>query len=242
MEAVIARQRHDAVVLDLDGVLTDTASVHEAAWRALLDAFLAERPAAQREDHSPFTHRDYLEHVDGRPRADGLRAFLASRGVEAGDDAVAALAAAKDDRFRERLDREGVLAFPGSVDLLGRLRRAGLRLAVVSASRNAEAVLAAAGLAGAFDVRVDGVTADDLGLPGKPDPAAFCEAARRLGVDPGRAVVVEDAEAGVEAGRRGGFALVVGVDRSGDGALAEHGADVVVSDLAQVRVEDGGPR
>lgn len=236
MEAVIDRHRHDVVVLDLDGVVTDTARVHEAAWRQLLDDFLAGRPAAGSEDHSPFTHADYLAHVDGRPRVDGLRAFLAARRIRLGDDEVAALAAAKDACFRMRLKRDGVRTFAGSLDLLNRLRRAGLRLAVVSASRNAADVLAAAGLADAFDARVDGVTADELGLPGKPHPAVFWEAARRLGVEAARAVVVEDAEAGVEAGRRGGFGLVIGVGRTGPGALATRGADVVVSDLAEVRV------
>jgi beta-phosphoglucomutase family hydrolase len=242
VEAVVDRQRHDAVVLDLDGVVTDTASVHEAAWRQLFDAFLAARPDAPGEDHSPFTHHDYLTHVDGRPRVDGARTFLAARGVRLEPDELAALAAAKDRCFRRHLEREGVRVFPGSVDLLARLRRAGLRLAVVSASRNAAAVLAAANLTDVFDTRVDGVTAEELHLSGKPDQAVFLEAARRLGVEAARAVVVEDAEAGVEAGRRGRFGLVVGVDRSGVGALSEHGADVVVGDLAQVRVADGAPR
>jgi HAD superfamily hydrolase (TIGR01509 family) len=246
----IPLDRLDAVIFDTDGVLTDTASVHAAAWKRLFDEYLERRAARLGEPFHPFTDADYLRHVDGRPRYDGVAAFLASRGVALppGDPAdppgletVRGLGNAKDRLFVAHLREHGARAFGGSADLVGRLRAAGARTAVLSASRNMLAVLASAGLRDLFDADIDGVEAARLGLPGKPDPALFLEAARRLGVAPGRAAVVEDALAGVEAGRRGGFGLVIGVDRAGQAAaLAEWGAQVVVDDLRQLVVE-GGP-
>jgi trehalose-phosphatase len=243
---VISPVRHRAVIFDLDGVVTDTASVHAAAWRRLFDEFLAGRPNAAGEDHRPFTDEDYLAHVDGRSRFDGVSTLLRSRGVylPAGnpDDPPErltrhGLANRKDGYFQQSLATGGVRVFPDTVALIRQLRRHAIPLAVVSASRNAGAVLGATGLTDLFQVRVDGVLADRLGLPGKPDPALFLEAARRLGVPPGNAVVVEDARAGVLAGHRGGFGLVIGVARTGDSAaLQAAGADVVVSDLAEVTV------
>jgi alpha,alpha-trehalase len=240
----------DAVLFDLDGVVTDTASVHAAAWTRLFDDYLAHRSARPGEDLRPFTPEDYLRHVDGMPRADGVRRFLASRGIELpngepgdGPDAETAngLGNRKDRLFAERLAADGVEAFDSTVELVLALRAAGFGVAVFSASRNCRAVLEAAGLGDLFPVRVDGVVAAELGLPGKPDPAVLLEAANRLGADPARTAVVEDAEAGVEAGRRGSFALVIGVDRGGDRErLAASGADVVVADLAEVEVAPAG--
>jgi trehalose-phosphatase len=246
MTATIDLADHDAAIFDLDGVVTDTASVHEAAWTLLFDEFLAGRPDRAGEDHAPFTHEDYLRHVDGKRRLDGIAAFLASRGIhlptggpDDPEDAATlhALAERKDGAFRQRLARDGVDAFGSTVALVRRLQGEGLGTAVFSASRNCAAVLEAAGLGDLFPVRVDGVVAAELDLPGKPDPATLLEATRRLGALPARTVVVEDAQAGVEAGRRGGFGLVIGIDRSGGtGDLATHGADVVVGDLAEVEV------
>jgi alpha,alpha-trehalase len=243
----LSLDRLEAVVFDTDGVLTDTASVHAAAWKRLFDEYLTRRAARHREPFRAFTEADYLRSVDGRPRYDGVAGFLASRGIELpwGDPAdppdretVCGLGNAKDRFFVAHLRDHGAHAFPTSVELVRRLRAAGRRTAAVSASRNMVAVLESAGLRGLFDVEVDGVEADRLGLAGKPDPALFLEAARRLGVAPAQAAVVEDALAGVEAGRRGRFRVVVGVDRGGQAAaLAEHGADLVVADLGELTLD-----
>jgi trehalose 6-phosphate phosphatase len=242
--------RLEAVVFDTDGVLTDTASAHGAAWKRLFDEYLKLRATRLGEPFRPFTEVDYLRHVDGRARYDGVAGFLASRGIELpwGDptdppdrETVCGLGNAKDRYFVTHLRDHGAKAFPTSVAFVRRLRESGLRTAVVSASRNMVAVLESAGLRDLFDAEVDGVEAERLGLAGKPDPALFLQAARRLGVAPARAAVVEDALAGVEAGRRGRFAVVVGVDRGGQAAaLAEGGADVVVADLGELALE-GAP-
>jgi HAD superfamily hydrolase (TIGR01509 family) len=216
----LSREGFDAVIFDLDGVITDTASVHAMAWGRMFDRFLAERPAREGEDHRPFSDEDYYLYVDGKPRYDGVESFLGSRGI--------------------RL-RRGNAGYPSSIELLHRLRASGWRTAIISASRNCVEVLEAAAVAGLFDVKVDGVDAEELGLSGKPDPAVFLEAATRLGVEPSRCAVVEDALAGVEAGRRGRFGLVIGVDRGGHAeALREQGADVVVGDLGQVLIPERG--
>jgi beta-phosphoglucomutase family hydrolase len=239
------RQPYEAVIFDMDGVVTDTASVHAAAWKRLFDGFLASRDVASGAPIVPFdADADYRRYVDGRSREDGVATFLAARGIELppggpadppSSESVAALARRKNRLFEEAIAGEGVRAFPSTVALLTRLRRGGVLTAVVSASRNASAVLAAAGVDGLFDVRVDGDEAARLGLPGKPDPALFLEAARRLGVAPARAAVVEDAAAGVEAARRGGFGLIVGVNRTGHRAdLVDAGASVVVGDLGEL--------
>ncbi|HYJ68823.1 MAG TPA: HAD-IA family hydrolase [Nocardioidaceae bacterium] len=237
---------YDAIVLDLDGVITDTAATHEAAWRRLFDSVLAQRPPREGEDHRPFTRADYLAYVDGKARYDGAHDFLVSRGVEipwgaATDppqrETVCGLANRKDGYFVRLLATRGPHVFDSTVRLVTDLRRLGLGVAVVSASRHCRTVLAAAGLSALFPVRVDGVDADRLGLPGKPDPAIFLEAARRLNADPRRMILVEDAEAGVTAGARGGFGVVIGVDRFGAGdRLRACGADVVVSDLGEVQL------
>lgn len=251
MPVHLVPERHRAVVFDLDGVVTDTASVHADAWKQLFDDYLARRRSSPDEDHTAFGRDDYLRFVDGRPRYDGVDAFLRSRGVvlpwgnpadPPGHESVCGLGNLKNRYFRERLARHGVQVFEDGVGLVRRAQAHGLGTAVISASRNCRHVLEAAGLGDLFAVRVDGDVAAELGLPGKPDPAVLLEAVRRLGVDAGRAVVVEDAQAGVEAGRRGGFALVIGVARTGDDdALRSHGAHVVVENLGEVRVGADGP-
>ncbi len=234
-----------AVIFDLDGVVTRTARVHAAAWKELFDAYLERRLG---DDAEPFTDHDYREYVDGKPRYDGVADFLASRGIELerGDpsdssdaDTVCGLGNRKNGIFRRRLEEDGVEVFDTTVSLIRRLRARGVGTAVVSSSKNCALVLETAGLADLFDERVDGVTSEELGLDGKPAPDIFVEAARRLGVDPGDAAVVEDAEAGVAAGRAGGFGLVIGVDRADHaGDLRESGADIVVRDLEEIDDDD----
>lgn len=237
---------HDAVLFDLDGVITDTAALHEAAWKQLFDGYLATREPAEAENHAPFTSDDYRHHIDGKPRYDGVRDFLAARGItlpqgspadSGGIATVCGLGNRKQDLFAARI-AVGVPVFASTVALIKRLIDTGIRVGVFSASRNCATVLASAGIDGLFAARVDGVLAGELGLAGKPDPAMLLETARRLGVRPGRAVVVEDSEVGVRAGRDGGFCLVIGVDRAGDRAarLLECGADTVLGDLAEVGV------
>lgn len=227
-----------ACLFDLDGVLTDTASVHTRAWKAMFDEFLL--PGG----HAPFTDADYRAHVDGRPRLDGIRAFLASRGIDLPDGApddqpgtptVHGLANRKNDLFHEQMRRDGVTVFPGTRPYLRAVSDAGLAVAVVSASANTRDVLEAAGLTEFVDCRVDGVTIRTEGLAGKPAPDSFLRAAELLAVKPAQAAVFEDALAGVQAGRAGGFGIVVGVDRIGDPeSLRRNGADVVVSDLGDL--------
>ena len=237
---------HDAVLFDLDGVVTDTASLHAAAWAEMFDGYLSRRSQADTENHDPFTPADYRHFIDGKPRYDGVRDFLASRGISLpwgsptdgpGDDTVCGLGNEKQRLYLAKI-ADGVPIFESTVALVRRLDELGVGTAVYSASRNCATVLEAAGLRGFFAVRVDGVVADELGLPGKPDPAVLLETAGRLGARPGRCVIVEDAEAGVAAGRAGGFGLVIGVDRTGEAreALLASGADAVIGDLADVTV------
>ena len=243
----IDRRDFDAAIFDLDGVLTDTACVHAAAWKAVFDAFLQRRAEWQGMSFQPFDiAADYLAYVDGRPRYDGVRSFLAARGMQLPEgsehdpedaDTVRALGERKAHLFRQAL-QQGIDPSSGAQALLRKLRQAGIRIAVGSSSKNCAAILRAAGLEHHIDARVDGLDAEELGLPGKPDPALFLEAARRLGVQPSRAILFEDALAGVEAGRQGGFRRVVGVDRGRQSAaLRQHGADVVIQSLLQVQVE-----
>ncbi|WP_338900100.1 HAD-IA family hydrolase [Streptomyces sp. TG1A-60] len=235
-----------AVVFDTDGVITDSARVHAAAWKTAFDAFLREHPPADPGRRRPFdTRDDYLRYVDGRSRPDGAAAFLSSRGFDPSAETVRAVAADKERLFTERLRQHGVDAYPGTVRLVHVLRRAGVPLAAASASRHAGELLTRAGVRVLFQVLVDGGEAARLALPGKPRPDLFLEAVRRLGVRAEGAAVVEDALAGVEAGRSGGFALVVGVDRTGGpdtgDALRRHGADIVVRDLGEL-VGGGAPK
>jgi len=234
-----------ACLFDLDGVLTQTALVHAAAWKKMFDEFLRERAAATGTPFVPFDPRaDYDEHVDGKPRYDGVRSFLASRGIvlpegspsdPPGAATVRALGDRKNELVQELLERDGVKVYEGSVRYVRAARDAGLHRAVVSASANTRRVLAAAGIADLFEVCVDAVVAERERLRGKPAPDTFLAAARALGVTPAEAAVFEDALAGVAAGRAGDFGFVVGVDRVGQAeALRARGADVVVSDLSEL--------
>jgi beta-phosphoglucomutase family hydrolase len=227
-----------ACLFDLDGVLTRTASVHRAAWREVFDAIMA------LNGQPPFTDEDYLRFVDGKPRRDGVRDFLASRGIDREEgspddspdaDTVAGIGNRKNVLLLKRLDEQGVEVYPGSVTYLQAVHDAGIRTAVVTSSANGAQVIRAAGIEHLVEHRVDGVVARQKSLPGKPAPDTFVEAARSLGVEPGAAAVFEDAQAGVIAGRAGGFGFVVGVDRSDQADdLRKSGADVVVEDLAEL--------
>jgi beta-phosphoglucomutase family hydrolase len=237
-----------ACLFDLDGVLTRTAEVHAAAWKEMFDAFLQEWSAQHNERFRPFEiATDYTAYVDGKLRPDGVRSFLASRGIvlpEGSPDdppsaqTVHGLGARKNALVLELIETRGVEVYPGSVRFVEVTRDAGLRRAVVSASRNCQRVLAAAGIEHLFEVRIDGVIAGERGLPGKPAPDTFLAAAAELGVTPQQCAVFEDAVAGVAAGRAGKFGWVVGVDRIGHAdALLRNGADVVVSDLSELLEE-----
>lgn len=231
--------RYGAALFDLDGVLTPTAEIHMRAWSEMFNDFLAARGSRE-----PYTDADYYLYVDGRPRYEGVSYFLASRGIELPPGAptdppealtVAGLGNRKNAVFRAVLARDGVAPYPGSLRLVDHLRTHGVKLGVVSSSQNAPAVLAAAGMAGEFEVVVDGAMAAAKGLAGKPDPATFLHAAALMGVPHFLCVVVEDALSGVTAARRGEFGLVVGVDRGvGRQALLAAGADLVVDDLAEL--------
>lgn len=237
---IVDWSRFDAVLFDLDGVLTPTADVHERAWTTMFNEFLTSRG----DGDEPFTAADYHAYVDGRPRFDGVRTFLQSRHIDVpdgseddppGQGTVGALGNRKNEVFNELLANEGIAPYPGSLRLLDQLQSTGKQTAVVSSSRNAKPVLAAAGLSSRFTVVVDGVVAADEHLAGKPAPDTFLAAARQLGVAKDRAVVFEDARSGVAAGRAGAFGLVVGVNRgAGEQALLDSGADLVVDDLAEL--------
>ncbi|WP_346776963.1 beta-phosphoglucomutase family hydrolase [Streptomyces sp. HNM0575] len=234
-----------ACLFDLDGVITKTAVVHKAAWKETFDDFLRGRDG---EGFRPFGDDDYDRYVDGRPRADGVRAFLDSRGIrlpEGGEDdppdrlSVHGLGNRKNELLLEKIRKEGVEAYPASVRYVRAVRDAGLRTAVVSSSRNCRDVLASVGIEELFDVRIDGVVAAERSLPGKPAPDTFLAAARDLGVDAAASAVFEDALAGMDAGRSGHFGYVVGVDRVGQAReLREHGADTVVTDLEELLLPD----
>ena len=220
-----------ACLFDLDGVLTQTATVHARAWKQMFDEYLRERP----EPFRAFTQDDYDRHVDGLPREDGVRGFLRSRGIEASDAEVHALGQRKNDLVQALIAQDGVEVYDGSVAYVRAARDAGLHCAVVSSSANTRQVLEAAAILDLFEAIVDGHDVRDHGLKGKPAPDTFLEGARRLGARPAQAAVYEDALAGVEAGRAGHFGLVIGVDRVGQRtALQEHGADVVVDDLSEL--------
>ena len=230
---------YDAALFDLDGVITPTADVHMRAWAKMFSDFLVERGI-----DDPYTADDYYRYVDGKPRYEGVRSFLASRGIELPDgdpgdppssESVAGLGNRKNVDFATILETEGVDPYPGSVVLVESLLKRGTKMAIVSSSRNAPAVLKAAGMAVYFPVVVDGKVAAERALAGKPKPDTFLDAAEQLGVPKERAVVFEDALSGVEAGRAGDFGLVVGVNRGvGAELLRKHGADVVVDDLEEL--------
>jgi beta-phosphoglucomutase family hydrolase len=234
-----------ACLFDLDGVLTQTAKVHAAAWKQMFDDYLRERAERTGRPFMPFDEvADYDEYVDGKPRYDGVRSFLASRGIELpegspsdppGTETVRGLGDRKNELVLKLIHDQGVQPYEGSVRYVRAVRDAGLARGVVSSSANCRDVLEAAGIADLFDQVVDGVVAEREHLKGKPAPDTYLAGARALGVEPRRAAVFEDALAGVTAGRSGGFGFVVAVDRTGQaGALREHGADVVVADLAEL--------
>jgi beta-phosphoglucomutase family hydrolase len=234
-----------ACLFDLDGVLTDTASVHAAAWKQMFDDYLRARAEREGSRFEPFdVSADYGPYVDGKPRLAGTDSFLRSRGIELpegspddepGTETLYGLSTAKNDLVQEKIKTVGVEVYPGSMLYLHACKDAGLITAVVSSSANAEQVLEVAGMSALIDHRVDGVTAKERGLPGKPAPDTFVAAAADLGVDKSQAVVFEDALAGVAAGKAGGFGFVVGVDRLGHAdKLRENGASVVVDDLADL--------
>ncbi len=229
-----------AALFDLDGVITPTAEVHMRAWGVMFNAFLAERS----EELAPYTDEDYFAYVDGKPRYDGVRDFLSSRGLalpdgeptdEPAQATVCGLGNRKNLTFNEVLAKDGVTAYPGSVNLLDHLAAIGLPLAVVSSSANAPLVLAAAGLSDRFLTVVDGRVAAELGLPGKPNPDTFLHAAEVVGATAATSIVIEDAVSGVRAGAAGHFGLVIGVDRgAGAATLTAAGAHLVVADLQEL--------
>ena len=236
-------KKYDAVIFDLDGVVTRTARIHAAAWKDLFDEYLEKH--SQDESFEPFdSDAEYLTYVDGKPRYDGVKSFLASRDIKipygnvddsADEETVCGLGNRKNRLFLERLKDEGVEVYETTIALIGRLRNRGFKTAIISSSKNCADILAAADITGLFDVRVDGVESEALDIAGKPAPDIFLEAARRLEVEPERCVVVEDAISGVRAGSKGGFGLVIGVDRDDQSkALKKEGADIVVKDLEEV--------
>jgi beta-phosphoglucomutase family hydrolase len=244
-QRAITRDRYDAVLLDLDGVITDTASIHAACWKQMFDEYLRKRATQRGEAFRPFDPAtDYRLYVDGKPRFDGVRDFLTSRGIElpegAPDDppnaeTVGGLGNRKNELVNKVIEDEGVEPYEGSVKLIQQLRRQGFKIAVVTSSQNCTTVLQAVKLDGFFEVQVDGNVIHTRQLRGKPAPDTFLMAARQLGVEPTRAVVIEDALSGVEAGSAGGFGLVIGVARKGNAEeLRRHGADLVVNDLGEL--------
>jgi alpha,alpha-trehalase len=247
---MVALNRHqfDAMILDLDGVITHTAVTHATAWKQAFDELLDRRIDAGQTGFAPFDpQHDYYQYIDGKPRYDGARSFLESRGLSLpegepsdppGYNAVCALGNRKNQIYQRLVEQGGVAVYDDAVERIRQWRQQGLKTAVVSSSRNCRRILEVAGLLGLFDERVDGNTADELGLEGKPAPDMFLEAARRLAVPPERSAVIEDAYAGVAAGRNGGFGTVIGVARqeSQTEPLREAGADVVVHDLLELQM------
>lgn len=243
----ITPDKFDAVLFDLDGVLTATAKVHASCWKKMFDEYLQNRASRRDEPFRPFEiTTDYRLYVDGKPRFDGVRDFLRSRGMELPEgtpadppqtETVCGLGNHKNEMINAVIESDGVEAYEGSIALVRRIRKDGIQVAVVTSSQNCDAVLKAAGIGNLFKVKVDGNVIHNGNLSGKPAPDAFLAAAKILGVDPKRAVVVEDAISGVQAGRAGGFGLVIGVARKGDAEeLRKHGADLVVEDLGELLV------
>jgi beta-phosphoglucomutase family hydrolase len=241
----VSRDQYDAVLFDLDGVITNTAKLHAACWKQMFDEYLQKRVTERGEASRPFDlATDYRLYLDGKPRFDGVRDFLASRGIKlpegSSDDppqaeTVRGLGNRKNELVSDAIERVGVEAYEGSVQLIDQLRRDGFKIALVTSSENCTAVLKAAKLDSLFDVRVDGQMVETQHLAGKPAPDTFLMAAKLLGVEPARAVVVEDAIPGVQAGASGSFGLVIGVARKGNAEeLKHHGAHLVVDDLAEL--------
>jgi beta-phosphoglucomutase family hydrolase len=244
-KAVISRDRYEAVLLDLDGVITDTASVHAACWKQMFDEYLHKRATERGEAFRPFDiDTDYRLYVDGKPRYDGVRDFLTSRGIRLPEgnpndppqtETVDGLGNRKNDLVNKVIEDKGVEPYEGSVELIHQLRHQGFKIAVVTSSQNCAAVLKAAKLDHCFDVQVDGNVIHAQHLAGKPAPDTYLMAAKLLEVEPARAVVIEDALSGVEAGSNGDFGLVIGVARKGNAEeLRRHGAHLVVNDLGEL--------
>jgi alpha,alpha-trehalase len=245
----ISANRYDALLFDLDGVVTSTARLHAAAWKLLFDEYLARRETPDGTPQAPFDlDKDYEKFVDGKPRYKGVESFLRSRQIDlpygslddtAQAETICGLGNRKNELFHELLRRDGIRPIPSSVEFINAVRSLGLKTAVVSSSRNCAAILEKAGIEALFDAKVDGIYAAEHSLKGKPDPDTFLEAASLLGVTPARAVVFEDAVAGVQAGRKGKFGLVVGVDRAHHADdLRQNGADIVVSQLTDIKIGD----
>ncbi len=244
-KSAITRDQYDAVLLDLDGVITDTANIHATCWKKMFDAYLQQRAADTSEPFRPFEiATDYQLYVDGKPRFDGVRDFLTSRGIHLPEgtpddppqaETVGGLGNRKNDLVNEVIDAVGVEPYEGTVEFVRQLRQQGFKVAVVTSSQNCDAVLKAAKLDDFFEVRVDGNTVREQHLAGKPAPDTFLMAAKRLGADPTRSVVVEDAISGVQAGRTGNFGCVIGVARKGNAEeLRRHGAHLAVNDLGEL--------
>ena len=239
----------DCVVFDLDGVVTNTAKLHAQAWKRLFDDYLKQRDQRDGEPFRPFDREhDYLAYVDGKPRYEGVRSFLESRNIEIAtgnieddpeQESVYGLGNKKDQYFDQLLKKQGVEIFPSTIELIKDLRTRGIKLAIVSSSKHCQEILQAANIEELFLVRVDGVISESLALKGKPDPDIFIHAAESMGCERQRTVVIEDAIAGVEAGRAGNFGLVIGVNRADQaGALKTRGADIVVDDLVELTIGD----
>lgn len=247
MKAVISPKEHHAVIFDLDGVITRTASVHAKSWKKMFDQFLQEWSQAHQQPYIPFDEdADYLDYVDGKPRLEGIQSFLESRGINlslgTADDpidthTVWALGNKKNAMFVNILNENGVEVYQSTIDLIREIRRLGIKTALISSSKNCASIIEKVGARDLFDAKIDGVDALERNIKGKPAPDIFLQAAKDLGVSPKHAVVVEDAISGVQAGRDGGFCKVIGVDRANQtDALLENGADVVVKDLEEVSI------
>ncbi|MFW6129421.1 MAG: trehalose-phosphatase [Candidatus Aminicenantaceae bacterium] len=242
----ISRIVYDAVLFDLDGVITQTATIHAKVWKKMFDRFLKEK---QEKNFQPFDEQsDYNKYVDGKPRYDGVQSFLQSRGISLpwgkpedapGKETIYSLGNAKNNMFHDYLKTHKVKVFHSSVELIHKLKKAGFKTAIISSSKNCQAVLKSAGIAGLFDAKVDGVDSAQLNLKGKPHPDIFLKAAKKCNVEPKRAVVIEDAQAGVEAGKKGNFGCVIGVDRKGQPEdLRQKGADCLVNDLSRISISE----
>jgi len=237
----------DAVIFDMDGVVTKTASVHSLAWKRMFDDYLRERETKCNEPFHEFTRTDYLSFVDGRPRYDGVRAFLQSRGInipfgipedDTEVETVCGLGNRKNDLFNKIVEEEGVEVYDSTKELIKELVKRGIKVGMATSSKNCELILKRAAIINLFEVRVDGIVSAKLGLKGKPEPDIFITACDNLGVEHHRAVIVEDAVSGVQAGSKGKFGLTIGVAREGNfQELLANGADVVVNDLSEIGVD-----
>lgn len=247
-KAVISPDLHRAVIFDMDGVITRTAKVHAAAWQEMFDIWLKQYASKSGKAFQPFDiHRDYLRYLDGKPRYEGVQSFLESRGLQLpwgypddppGENTICGLGNRKNELYLAKLSEQPPEVYPATLQLIQELKAHQIKTGVISASKNARQVLETIGILNLFDTRVDGILAEERGLRGKPQPDVFWEAARELGTDPANAVIVEDAISGVQAGSRGGFSLVIGVDRDHNThSLIANGANVVVRDLSEVIIE-----